>query len=482
MTTPTDTQPVPTLDRLDADGIEAIHETSMEIIEEFGIQVNHDRALQILEDHGASVDAERIVTADRELIEDAVDDAPSSFTLYGRGPDTDLDIGAGDILRAPGYGPPNIVTHAEGRRNSQLADFEVLLKLAHEEDVINCAGYNLCEPNDVDQSVKHVAMLQRSLTMTDMPIMGSTYGEDRAETCMELLKLATDDPDLDRPYMAGLINTVPPRSLDTRMVGGLVTYAAYGQPTVISSFTMAGASGPATLAGSLAQANAENLLGIALTQFVNPGAPVVYGVPSSNIDIRYGSLSIGSAESALFTSFAGQMGRYYDIPSRGGGSLSDAKTVDYQAGFESMLTMAVTAFSQVDFVLHAAGILESYSAISPEKFVLDCELIRILDRFVEGYPIDEEHFALDVMSSVDPSGHFLAQRHTLEHAEETFYMPDIIDKRSHGDWEEDGSKTAFELGSERVDALLASYEAPDIDPDIESAISTLAEEAMAGVE
>lgn len=478
MTTPSQTQPVPHLDRLDDEGIDAIHEASMTIIEDFGIKVDHDRATALLEDHGASVDDDNLVTVDRDLIESALEDAPSSFTLYGRGEGTDLNIGGGDVLRAPGYGPPNVVTHADGRRSSQLADFETLVKLAHMEDVINCAGYNLCEPNDVDQAVKHVAMLERTLTMTDLPIMGSTYGEDRAETCMEMLAIAMDDPDLDRPYMAGLINTVPPRSLDTRMVGGLLTYAEYGQPTVISSFTMAGASGPATLAGSLAQANAENLVGITLAQLVNPGAPVVYGVPSSNIDIRYGSLSIGSAESALFTSFAGQMGRYYDVPSRGGGCLSDAKAVDYQAGFESMLTMAVATFSEVDFILHAAGILESYSAISPEKFVLDCEVIRTLDRFTEGFPIDDDHFALDVITEVEPSGHFLAQRHTLDHAEETFYMPEIVDKRSHGDWAEDGSKSAFDLGHDRVEELLEAYEPPAIDRSTVDDIEAFAERMM----
>lgn len=458
---------------LDPDDLDHLHDTSMGIIEDLGIQVSHERALELLEANGATVDGE-LVTMDRELVEEAVDQAPSSFTLHGRGEDTDVHVGDGEPLRAPGYGPPNIITHDEGRRSSTLDDYEVLVKLAHEAEPINCTGYNVCEPNDVDQSVKHIEMVERSLRLSDQPLMASTYGEDRAEACLELVGIAVDDPELSKPYAAGLINTVPPRSLDTKMVGGLLTYAEAGQATVISSFTMAGASGPATMAGSLAQANAENLLGITIAQLANPGAPVVYGVPSSNIDMRYGSLSIGSPESMLFVSFAGQMGRYYGVPSRAGGGLTDSKTVDYQAGAESGLVQSATALSGIDFVLHAAGILESYSAISPEKFILDCEVLAYLDRFTDGYPLDEDAFALDVIAETEPADHFLNNRHTLEHAGESFYLPELANKQSHSDWAEAGSQTAFEAAAEAVSARLDGYEMPAMD---EATVTALTEAA-----
>lgn len=461
---------VPHIDRLDEEGIRRIHEASIELIEDYGIQISHERALEVFEAHGATVEDE-LVKLDRETVEEAIEQAPSSFTLHGRGEGTDVHVGGEDVLRAPGYGPPNIVTFEDGRRGSQLDDYERFVKLAHESSTINCTGYNVCEPNDVDQSVKHIEMIKRSLVLSDQPLMVSTYGEDRAEACMELVGIAVDDTELSRPYAAGLVNTVPPRSIDTKMAGGLLTFAEYGQPVVVSSFTMAGASGPATLAGSLAQANAENLMGITLAQLVNPGTPVVYGVPSSNIDMRHGSLSIGSPESMLFVSFAGQMGRHYDVPSRGGGGLSDSKTVDYQAGFESALVQAATKFADIDFVLHAAGILESYSAISPEKFVLDCEVLQYLDRFEDGYDLGKDAFAMDVMAGVDPADHFLAESHTLKHAGDSFLLPEIADKRSHSDWADDGSQTAFEVGSEIVEERLDAYERPSMAEDIEDELS-----------
>lgn len=451
-------------ERLDEER-ETIHEASMHIVENIGIQINHERALEVFESNRGEIHENNVVTLPREVIEECVERAPSQFILHARNAENNVTVGGDDVsVRAPGYGPSNVRTFEDGRRRARLSDYEDLVRLAQTEDVINCTGYSVCDPTDVDDEGKHFEMLKRSFIYTDQPVMGSTYGEDRAQECMDMLAIVMDDPNLSKPYMAGLINTVPPRSIDTKMLGGLLTYAENGQPAIVSSFTMAGASGPTTLAASMAQANAETLFGITLAQLINPGTPVVYGVPASNIDTRYGSLSIGSPESALFASLSGQMGRYYNIPSRGGGGLSDSKSVDYQAGFESMLVQVVTAFSDIDFVLNSVGILESYSTISPEKFVLDCESLRYLDRLERGITISPETCGLDRIAEIEPAGHYL--NGSLDHSNKTPYRPKIADKRSHSDWETDG-KSAFEMGHDRVQRQLEAYERPHLDSETE---------------
>jgi trimethylamine--corrinoid protein Co-methyltransferase len=458
----------PTLEHLDEESQRAIHEVSIEIIEDIGIQINQQRAQSLLAANGGEIHENDVVTLPRDLVEQRVQDAPAEFTLHARNPDNDVTVGGtGTPVRVPGYGPTHINTFEGGRRPSRLGDYELLVKLAHVEDVIDCTGYNLCEPTDLDGAGKHLAMLKRSLQFSDKPLMASTYGAELAGDSLDMVAIAMDDPDLTKPYVAGLINTVPPRSMDTRMLGGLLTYARRGQPLIISSFTMAGASGPADLGASMAQANAENLVCITLSQIVNPGTPVVYGVPSANIDPRHGSLSIGSPESALFASFAAQMGRFYDLPSRGGGGLTDAKSVGHQSGFESTLVQSVADFAGADFVLNAAGILESYTAISPEKFVLDCEALRYLDRFRDGYSVSADSIPLDLIEATDPASHFLGEPHTLEHSDSGFYRPKAVDKRSYDDWADHGSKTAHELAHDRVRECLAAYEKPPLDDDIE---------------
>lgn len=471
---------VPPLERLSEEGIEAIHETTVQILEEIGIRISHEGAVDLLCEHGASVTEEdgdeELVTIPRSIVEDAVEQAPSSFTLHARNPDRSVQVGDGEgPALASGYGAPNVRTFEDGTRSSTIADYETLAKLAQAEDVIDVTGYNLCEPNDVDQEVKHFEMIERSLRLTDKPIMGSTYGADRAKASLEMAGIANDDRSLSKPYVAGVINTISPRRWDKKMTGGLIEYAKYGQPTLISAAVMANASGPSPLAGSMALANAEILTGIAIAQLTNPGAPVVYGLPSSNVDVRHGTFSIGSPEGALFVSYAAQIGRYYDIPSRAGGCLTDAKTPDDQSGAESMMQLMTTMHSGIDFVLHAAGILDSYSTVSPEKYVLDAERIRYVKRFQEGYKLTEDAFALDVLEEVEAGGHFLDKRHTLEHCKTDHYMSEIYDRQSTDDWESQGEKTAFELASEKVDERLEEYERPTLPEDIAEELEEYAE-------
>lgn len=458
------TADVAPLERLDERGLEAIHEASMHIVADLGIQLDHERARSVFRACGAEVGDDDVVTIPREIIEESLAAAPAEFVLHARNPENDLPVG-GDAgpVRAPGYGPPYIYTLGDGRRRSRLSDYETLTKLAHVEDVINCTGYSVCEPTDIEDREKHFAMLKRSLALSDQPVMATARGGTRAQECLDMVGIAVGDRDLGKPYVAGLVNTVPPRRIDTEMLAGLMAFAEAGQPVLVSSFTMAGASGPETLPASIAQANAETLVGIALAQQINPGTPVVYGVPASNIDTRYGSLSIGSPESALVVAAAAQLGRYYGVPTRAGGGLTDAKGLDYQSGFESMLVQTVTDMAGVDYVLHAAGILESYETVSPEKFVLDCEALRYLDRFRRGFRLDPDRLQLDRIAEVEPAGHFLDA--AVEEGE--FFHPSVIDKRSHSDWAESGRKSTMERARDRVDRQLENYERPRLEDDIE---------------
>jgi len=442
---------VPQLEKLTDDGLDAIHDVSIDILENVGIKVAHEEAREVLADAGARIEAdEEMVYIPESLVDDCLEEPPSSFTLHGRNPERNTGVGDGDTTLTSTYGAPNVLRYDEGRRASTIEDYEDLAKLAQMQDVIGCTGYNLCEPTDVPQEVKHYEMIQRSLELTDKPVMGSVYGEDRARASIEMVGIANDDRELTKPYMTGVINTVPPRQWDARMTGGLLEYVKHNQPTLISAVVMANASGPSTLAGALALANAEILTGITIAQLVNPGVPVVYGLPGSNVDVRYGSFSIGSPESSLFISFAAQMARYYDIPSRAGGTLNDSKTIDDQSGAESMMQMMTTMLSDIDFVLHAAGILNSYSTVSPEKYVLDCERIRYIQRFQRGYDLNDETFARELLEEVQPGGHFLNQRHTLNHCDSEHFLSEVFDRQSYDDWESDGSKDAFARAHDRV--------------------------------
>ena len=468
------------MELLSREGISEIHDASCRLLADIGIKVSHGDALDLLEDNGCEVDREsNLVFFPRELVEEAVDSAPSSFTLHARNPEQSVQIGDGSYATSPCGSAPNVLTYEDGRRPSKLEDYVTFLKLTQMADEMTTTGYNHCEPNDVDQEVKHFKLMEKSITLSDKPLKGDTWGADRARESIEMAGIANQDPDLSKPYVFATINSVSPRTWDEQMTGGLIEYASHGQVSVISPAVMAGASGPATLAGTLALGNAEILAGIVITQLVNEGAPVVYGLPTSNVDVRYGSFAIGSPEGALAVSFAGQMGRYYDVPSRAGGSLTDSKVPDIQAGAESMLQLYTTMLSEVNLIHHSAGMLDSYSTSSPEKFVVDLEMIRYLEHFRDGFDINAETLAEDLIEEVEPGGHFLNKSHTLEHSRDDFLFPDLFFRDSYDNWADAGEKDAFEVAYERKEEMLEAYERPEIDPDVEAELEEYVE---AGIE
>lgn len=466
------------LAKLTPDGEQAIHEASLELLEDVGMKVDYEPALDLLEENGCSVDREeRLVMFPRSLVEDAVEQAPSSVTLHARNPDQTVTIGEGGPVFSPCGSAPNVLTYDGGRRPSTLAEYEQFVKLTQMTDTMTCSGYNHCEPNDVDQEVKHFALMKRAILMTDKPLKGESWGADRAEAAIEMAGIANGDRDLSKPYVIATINTVSPRTLDAKMTGGLLEYANHGQPTMISPAVMAAASGPATLAGTLSLGNAEILAGVTVAQLANQGTPVLYGLPTSNVDVRYGSFSIGSPEGALCVSFAAQMARYYDIPCRAGGGLTDAKTVDDQAGAEAMFQLMTAILSGVDFIHHSAGILDSYSTSSPEKFVLDCDRIEYIKRYQAGYDINEETLAKDLIEEIETGDHFLSQRHTLTHSKD-FHIPELFYRDAYDNWESEGGKDAFERAHERVKELLDDYERPPIDETVEQELDAYVDERV----
>lgn len=477
MTDSLTSQAVPWIDRLSSEGVDVMHEKTLHILEEFGIRFDHDEALQVFKNHGCNVDEEsQIVSLPPDLVEQSIEHAPSSVLIRGRGSQSDIEFGGDEPIYATAAGAPNILLYDEGRRPSTIDDFENLQKLVQMEEVLTTAGTSICAANDMNEAIADYETQKRELLLTDKIPGGNCYGEERARGAAEMVGIVHDDPDLEEYYLISIANSVSPRTWDEKMTGGVLEHARMEQPVILAPATMAAASGPATLPGSMALANAEILAGLTLAQLVNEGTPVAYGLPSSNIDIRYGSFSIGSPEGALFVSFAGQMARYYDIPSRAGGGLTDSKTVDDQAGSEAMLQLWMSKFSGIDYISHAAGILDSYSTVSPEKLVLDCDRIRYLERFEEGYTLDEESFALDIIEDVEPADHFLNIRHTFDHAEDTFLIPELSFRDSYDNWENKGSKSAYDRAHERVQQLLEDYERPSIDSDIERDLERYVEE------
>ncbi len=225
------------------------------------------------------------------------------------------------------------------------------------------------------------------------------------------------------------------------------------------------------MAGTITLQNAEVIAGIVLAQCVHPGAPVIYGSTSGAADMKTVSLSIGNAETALYTSASAQLARFYGVPSRGGGGLNDTKTVDAQAGYEAMLLLFSAAAAGINFVLHAAGIMQYYTAFSYEKFIVDDEIAGLVRKYLRGYDFSDGMFVLDDIREVGPGGHFLYQASTFQLHRQELRVPDLSDRQGYEAWMEGGGKDTKQRATEKWQAILAGYEAPPLDEALDKEIS-----------
>jgi trimethylamine--corrinoid protein Co-methyltransferase len=307
-------------------------------------------------------------------------------------------------------------------------------------------------------------MVYSHIRYTDKPFMGSvTSAANAADTVRMVEILFGAEAVRVNPAVISLINVSSPRRFDDRMLGAMKVYARARQAMIITPFILAGAMAPVAIAGTVAQQNAEALAGIAFTQMVEPGTPVVYGSFLTNIDLQSGAPVFGSPESQMGLYASAQLARHYRLPFRGGGMFTSSKIPDAQAAYESVMVMIPTIMARTNFVLHAAGWLENGLASGYEKFVLDCEILGMLHTWSRGLEISDESLALESIAEVPPGGHHLGTDHTLRHFRTAFYRADLFDYTSSEVWTEAGSADAYARANKRVKQLLASYEAPALD-------------------
>jgi len=459
-------------DILSPEDVEAIHGQAMNILEEIGIDFLHDRARDLFAQAGMKVEDQR-VRFDRGWVLEMVAKTPATFEYQARNKKHTVTIGGDKVVNAPVYGPPFITDLDRGRRGATIEDFNNFDKMAQSVEQIHCAGGTTVEPEDLPLSSRHLDMVYSHLRWTDKPIMGSVISTENARDTVEMASIVFGGrEEIERaPAILSLINVNSPLRYDDRMLGALLEYSEARQPVIVTPFLMAGAMSPMGLAGTIAQQTAEALAGIALVQLIRPGTPSVYGSFLTNTDMQSGSPAFGTPESAMGILASAQMARHYKLPFRGGGALTSSKAPDAQAAYESMMCMWPTILGRVNFVLHAAGWLESALLASYEKFVIDVEALRMFEWILDkGISTDQEGMAMDALREVGPGGHFLGAEHTLRHYRTGFYRPWISSTENFDRWNRMGARTADKVANERWKQLLAEYPDPGIDPGVDEAL------------
>ena len=447
---------------LDEREVSQIHDTSMALLAKVGVEFPYEPAVSVFKTHGVRVDGSRVYPDENQVMQ-ALADAPAHFTIHARDHERDVTVGGGRPAFAPGYGAPFLVDFEAGKRTPTMEDYHNLVKLAHVLPNQDLSGHLIVEPGDVPAHTAHLRMLHAHMLHSDKPFIGSAAGRRGARHTIEMAEILFGQEADARPVTISLINSLSPLAYSREMLEALVEYAANRQPVIVAALAMAGSTGPITLAGTLAMQNAELLAGIVLTQLISPGAPVVYGSTSTNIDMRSGALAIGSPELSQLIAAHARLARHYGLPSRSGGALTDASYPDAQAGFESMLSLLTTVNSGIDFVLHAGGILSSYLAFSYEKFVLDDEMCGMVCRFSRKIDVTPETLAYEVTAGVGPGGNFLIADQTVMRCHTEFWQPSVCDRDGLEAWMNAGQPDAVSRAHSRWHVLVTDHEDPPLD-------------------
>jgi trimethylamine--corrinoid protein Co-methyltransferase len=331
----------------------------------------------------------------------------------------------------------------------------------------------MLEPQDVPVASRHLEKCYSQFTLSDKAITGASHGREIATDYVNMAAIVFGSLEAiqRQPAFASVVNANSPLRFDERMLGGLITYARYGQPVIVTPFILAGAMSPVTIAAAIAQQNAEALAGIALTQLINPGVPVVYGGFTTNIDMQTGSPAFGTPEGALALFSGAQLARYYGLPYRGSGGLNNAKIPDAQAAYETQMTLWPAVMAHANIILHSAGWLEAGLVCSMEKFILDVEGLAVMQRFLAGLEINEATLALDSIAAVGPGGHHFGTDHTLARYRSEFYLPIVSDRQNYDAWQENGALDAAQRAHRVAKQLLAAYERPPLEPAVAEALA-----------
>jgi len=462
---------IPNFEVLTEEALDIIESNAETVLAEIGVNfVNNPAALDRWRAAGAEVDGER-VRIPRGLAKKLCATAPKEFTQHARNPERNVVIGGKNLVLAPVYGPPFVHDVEKGRRYATIEDFRNFVKLGYMSKWLHHSGGTVCEPTDIPVNKRHLDMLLAHMTLSDKPFMGSVTEPSRAQDSVDMCKILFGEEFVQQnTVMTSLININSPMTFDDTMMGALEVYAANNQACIISPFIVGGAMAPVSVAGTLTQVMAECLAGIAYSQIVRPGAPVIMGAFVTSIDMNSGAPTFGTPEAAHITYGAGQLARRLGLPYRSAGSFCGSKLPDAQAAYETANSLNMGLLAGVNFMLHSCGWLEGGLVSSYEKFVMDADQLGCLHHLARGVAIDENAQAMDAIREVGPGGHYLGCAHTQANFKTAFWRSDIFDYKPFETWSEEGARDTMALASLRVKRQLETYQQPALDPAIAEAL------------
>ncbi|SHJ90968.1 trimethylamine---corrinoid protein Co-methyltransferase [Dethiosulfatibacter aminovorans DSM 17477] len=442
--------------------VRKIHDNTIRILGEIGVNLYSDSVIEKIKKHGIKVEGKTAFFTEKQIM-DAVAKVPKSFDVKARNPKHDMHIGDNDVEYCPGYGCTNIIEPDGTLREALRDDYVKFLKLIEASDVFNINGGLAVQPCDINADNSHMIMMSDILEYSNKCIMSIPGPRKSVQELMDMMTIVFGEEELKKEGKSlTLISTVSPLVIDEHALDSMEVCIEYNQPMIITPGPISGGTGPITLAANLSLGNAEALAAICISQILKEGTPVIYGLLPTTSNIRNGCISIGSPGFTLQSKYSAELARFYGLPNRSGGTQSDAKGVSVQSGYEAMMNMFSTRLNGANFVIHSAGILDSFGAMSYEKFICDLEIISMVDYYFKDVPVTEDDLAFGAIKEVGHGGQFLSNSHTFERCRTVPWFHSI----GSNDILPDNRMYVEGLGSnmeKEIGKLIDSYRKPEMD-------------------
>ncbi len=459
--------------------VENVHYASLEVLETVGMVVSEETSLKLLEDAGANLDPKKkLVKIPQHLINETLRKVPKGGrNHHGRNPNCDVETGEHVCFRAGSPVPYTYDINTGEHRFATKKDLEDTVRLMDGlSNVHVCFQPYTISDVPAEVMVQHTAEVM--LKNTEKPIGIVTFGRQGTRDFIRMAAVVVGSMEelVKRPMIEVCCEPTSPLQIDRLQLEMLIEFAVHKLPIEIASMPTVGSTAPMSLAGTLVQANAEHLCMMLIAQLVNPGVHVQVNAMPGIMDLRTGINTYGAIERMLLQVAMIQLYRsHYGIEVFASGGVSDSKISDEQAGYERMANMLLPALAGAHGIT-SLGNLESYLTVSPAQLVIDNEIAGMILRGQSGIEFNDDTLAVDVIRRVGPGGHFLTEKHSLQHIKE-LYIPELADRKTRGEWRDAGSKDILQRAKEKAKKILETHKPEPLEKEVQEELSKIVREA-----
>ncbi|MDZ7645664.1 MAG: trimethylamine methyltransferase family protein [Woeseiaceae bacterium] len=467
----------PTLNILSEDMMNNILAEAKRLMAEVGMEIRGAEMKQRLLDHGLKTDADgKRILFPPDVIDKAIADAPSSFTLFNRDGEPYTEIGGYNVHYVPGSSGLKILDHRSGE--TRLADSTDFIEYARVCDGLEHIAYlatAFSTNKDIESQMSDAWRLYMTLTTSKKPVVTGAFSEHGVPRMVRMLEMFRENHEdlIAKPMSIFTITATGNFRYGEDSCQNLLDCVDAGIPVEIVPVTLMGLIAPVTLVGALVFHCVDVLTGITMAQIVRPGTPVLFGGAPATFHMKAASSPMAAIEAQHLNVAYAAIAKHLGLPSQAYMALSDGKLLDAQAGGESFSSALLAALAGINSV-SGPGMLDFVLTFSLPKLVFDNEICGQSLHFVRPIEVLDDLPATDVVADLQRDDHLITSEHTLKHWPKELYLTgQVFDRTNREDWQKSGSKELTQRATEEVEQRLAAYQPIETDAAIDTAMREL---------